>query len=80
LDRMRNRLNELDLETREKLKRHAERLDQEMQARTVGDQDIRNILAISETGGLSLSVAGIVFLIVGLVMSTASVELAAWLG
>ena len=76
LDWIRKRLNELDLETREKLKRHAERLDQEMQTRTVGDQDIRDRLAISETGGLSLSVAGIVFLIVGLVMSTASVELA----
>jgi hypothetical protein len=55
-------------------------LEAERQARMKEEEDIRTKLELSDTGGLNLSVTGLVWLAVGLCLSTASVEIARALG
>jgi hypothetical protein len=74
--RERQSLNELRQETGKNLAQQADALDQEKQARADDDKYLRETLSTLAVGGLSISAAGIVCLIVGVIMSTASVELA----
>jgi hypothetical protein len=66
----------LDKEVRER----GEALDAERRARTTAEDEIRDKLELSDTGGLDLSVTGLVWLAVGLSLSTASVEIFKLLG
>jgi hypothetical protein len=76
--RARQSLAEFRQETEENLAQQANALAQEKQARVDDDKHTRETLHVLATGGLSISAAGIVCLVVGVIMSTASMELADW--
>lgn len=52
----------------------------ESRARQAGDEEVMRALELSSTGGVSITAMGSVWLFVGVVLSTASQELTAWLG
>lgn len=54
-------------------------LKQEEQARDAEDQAIRHKLETSETGGIHVTAMGALWLLVGVTLSTASLEIAKWL-
>jgi hypothetical protein len=76
LSRLRDRLNEFEQETEKSLARQTNALEQEKQARTSDDKDIREKLEAAQVGGLHISVAGVVWLVGGVIMSTVPGELA----
>jgi hypothetical protein len=53
-----------------------EALEKEKQDRAVDDEKIQKELKHFAVGGLRISAAGVAYLLLGLIMSTASVELA----
>ena len=53
-------------------------LEKERHLRKEEDEETRRKLALSHTGGLSISVMGLVWLFCGLILSTASTEIAKW--
>ena len=54
-------------------------LKREEQARAAEDQAIHHKLEISETGGIHVTAMGVLWLLVGITLSTASSEIAKWL-
>jgi hypothetical protein len=76
LIRVKEKLQEFEQETGRNLALQSEALEKEKQARADDDEKIRRRLSEFAVGGLHISAAGIVCLLVGLIMSTASVELA----
>lgn len=64
----------LDHETR----RITSELDEERRIRKEEDKETRRNLALSQTGGLSISAMGLVWLFWGIILSTASTEIAKW--
>jgi hypothetical protein len=64
----------IDHETR----RITSELSEEQRLREEEDEEIRRKLSLSQTGGLSISAMGLVWLFWGIIMSTASTEIAKW--
>lgn len=64
----------LDHETR----RIASELHEERRLRKEEDEETRRKLALSQTGGLSISAMGLVWLFWGVILSTASTEITKW--
>jgi len=64
----------MDHETR----RITSELSEEQRLRKEEDEETRRKLSLSQTGGLSISFMGLVWLIWGIIMSTASTEIAKW--
>lgn len=54
-------------------------LNLERLARETKDQELNRKLEMSETGGLHISVMGLVWLALGLIMSTVTNEIVTWL-
>ena len=61
-------------------RKQADSLQHEQQARTLADDQLSDKLSGLATGGFSISLAGAVWLFVGVTMSTLSPELSRWLG
>jgi hypothetical protein len=80
LTNIRDDLREFQNRTEADIRRQAESLKQEQQARESADQAIREKVRATETGGLHISAMGAIWLLVGLTMSTIAVELARWFG
>jgi hypothetical protein len=76
LTRVRDQLHELERETEKRLERQINALEQEKQDRAKVDEDIREKLKTSAVGGLHISIVGVVWLFLGVIMSTGSTELA----
>ena len=76
LSRLRDRLNDLKLETELNLERQVYALEQEKRERANDDKNIRDKLETAQAGGLQISVVGVVWLVVGVIMSTIPGELA----
>ena len=76
LSRLRDRLNEFEQETEKSLARRTKALEQEKQDRASGDKDIREKLEAAQVGGLYISMAGMWWLVAGVIMSTVPSELA----
>ena len=67
-------------ETAEANQRHSQALDQERQTRTQEDADIRKMLEDAQVGGLHVATIGVLWLLIGLLLTTGSLEFACWLG
>lgn len=67
-------------QSEQNLKRQTMALDQETQARAADSVAIREEIASVQLAGLHVSLVGLVWLLVGLCMSTTSIELARWFG
>jgi hypothetical protein len=57
-----------------------ESVKQEKLAQTMETEAIRQKLEAVQVGGLHISAIGVVWLVVGVCMSTSSIELAKWFG
>ncbi len=64
--------NEMD----QKFRSHADFLKQEERTRALHDQAIREKLEATETGGLHISAMGVLWLFIGVTLSTAATEIA----
>lgn len=71
------RISEAEREMDAELRKGADALECEANARTAEDQTIREKLEATGTGGVHISAIGALWLFVGVTLSTASVELAA---
>jgi len=68
--------NEMDKE----FHKHGQSLKEEERARATEDAKLREKLEEAHTGGLHISVAGVVWLFVGVLLATISQEIARWVG
>ncbi len=66
--------NEMDKKSRD----NAEQLKQERSSREQDHEQLSMRLEASETGGLHVSAAGALFLLIGVAMSTTSPEISRW--
>ena len=73
---MKDRLDEFRQETEKNLGHQSEVINQERQTRTNENKNILDKLKIAQTEDLHVSAMGLVWLVFGLIMSTASIELA----
>jgi hypothetical protein len=73
---LRDRLNENAGDTERKLQQQTNALEQEKRDRASNDDTIRTTLKTAQTGGLHVSMMGVCWLFVGIVMSTVPNELA----
>jgi hypothetical protein len=76
---MNDRIDETQTEMDRGFRAQTAALEQEHLAREHQAQDLHAKLESTETGGLHISAIGALWLFVGITLSTASVELAAWL-
>ena len=67
-------------ETEDANQRHSQALDQERQTRTQEDEETRKMLEDAQVGGLHVATIGVLWLLIGLLLTTGSVEFACWLG
>ena len=67
-------------ETEDANQRHSQALDQERQTRTHEDEETRKMLEDAQVGGLHVATIGVLWLLIGLLLTTGSVEFACWLG
>lgn len=73
------RIDETQAEIDQNSQAQSAALEQEKQERSQQDQELSVKLEATETGGLHISAMGALWLFVGVTLSTASVEIAAWL-
>jgi hypothetical protein len=78
VNRLRDRLNQMRDEMQKQVREHSEALDQERRVRAKDDEGIQARLKAAETGGLHVTLAGLVWLLLGVVLTTLSQEIAAW--
>lgn len=76
LSKMRDRVNELEQELMQRLQQQTDAVMQERQERAKQDKKIRDKLEVAQAGGLHISMAGVVCLAIGVIMSTIPRELA----
>jgi hypothetical protein len=74
------RIDQAEAEMDKKFGEHDDRLRREEAARIKVDQEIRELVTTTGTGGLHISAMGAVWLLVGVTLSTAAPQLARWLG
>ena len=77
---VRDQALQAERKTAETLRQHSEALDQEKQTRAEDDRAIREKLADAQVGGLHVSAMGVTWLLIGLVLTTGSIEFAHWFG
>lgn len=73
------RFNQARNEIEAKVRKQSESIDEERRTRASADENLRKTIEDTETGGLHLSAVGLVWLLVGLILSTIPEELAALL-
>jgi hypothetical protein len=75
LDRIKDTTYEVQCQLDKEVRSRESSIVSERQSREQADQEIRNKLEATETGGLNLSLIGIVWLSVGLILSTVPTEI-----
>jgi hypothetical protein len=78
--RVRDDLGGFQTKTEEDIRRQEQAMKQEQQARESADQEIREKLKATETGGLYISAMGALWLLVGVTMGTIPAELSGVFG
>jgi hypothetical protein len=73
------RLIQLETEVASELRSHSQALRDEQQTRASADNEVRQRLEAAQTGGLHLGFVGLVWLFLGVLLSTASPEIARWI-
>jgi hypothetical protein len=72
------RLLQLHAEMDSEVRSHSNALREEQHLRAKDDQELRSRLEAAETGGLHISFVGVVWLFVGVLLTTVSPEIARW--
>jgi len=78
VERMNERLTQMQKDSDSELRKHSESLRQERQFREEGDEHLHKRLEAAETGGLHISLIGAIWIFLGLILSTVSPEIAQW--
>lgn len=79
VEQMNGHLIRMQMESDAALRKHSASLRQEQQIREKEEKEIRKLLEDAETGGLDISFIGLIWLTVGLALSTVSPEIAQWM-
>lgn len=79
VERMNERLIQMQKDSDSELRKHSESLRRERQFREEGDEHLHKRLEVAETGGLHISLIGVIWIFLGLVLSTVSPEIAQWM-
>ena len=79
VERMNERLIQAQKDIDSERSKHSESLRQERQFREGGDEHLHNRLEAAETGGLHISLIGVIWIFLGLILSTVSPEIAQWM-
>jgi len=77
VQRVKESLDTIRGETDTKLREHSEALRREEQARTKSDDHFRKQLEAAHTGGIYITFAGVIWLLVGVFLATVAPEIAA---
>jgi hypothetical protein len=75
MDRMNERINNLENNVDLRLREHSEALKQEQMAREKNDKQLNERLETAETSGLHISFIGLAWILFGLLLSTVSMEI-----
>lgn len=78
VERLNERLIQVQNELESELRKHSEALRSEQNERAQNDQQLHLRLEAAETGGLYISAIGLVWLIVGVFLTTMSPEIGRW--
>jgi len=78
IEHINSRINQTQAEMDQNFGAQTAALEQEKQVRTEQDQYLSSKLEVTETGGINISVMGLIWLLFGVISSTISVELAAY--
>lgn len=79
IQQLNRRIDDTQTEMDQGFRDQASALEKERQERSIEHQALSAKLEATETGGLHISAMGAVWLFIGVTLSTASVELSAWL-
>lgn len=79
VERMNERIIHIQKENDAELRKHTESLRQEQESRKEGDDQLNMRLEAAETGGLHISFIGVIWIFLGLILSTVSPEIAQWM-
>lgn len=79
VEQMNERLIQMQKDGDSELRKHSESLRQERQFREDGDARLHKRLEAAETGGLHISFIGVIWIFLGLILSTVSPEIAQWM-
>jgi hypothetical protein len=75
LKRIMDNLAEFQENTFNEFAKRDDAIKQEQQTRAASDHDVRELLTVTETGGLNISMVGAILLLLGVAMSTIPAEL-----
>ena len=78
VERLKERLDEMERHVDSELSKHSEEFRKEKQEREEGDKNLGKVLEAAETGGLHISLMGVFWLAMGLLLTTFSTEIAQW--
>jgi hypothetical protein len=78
VDGLNQRLLQLQTEMDSELRSHSKALREEQQLRAKDDRELQLRLEAAETGGIHISFIGVVWLFVGVLLSTVAPEIARW--
>lgn len=78
VERLDERLIQVQNEMDSELRKHSDELRKEQQIRATDDEQIQLRLEAAQTGGLYITFIGVIWLFVGVLLSTISPEIARW--
>ena len=78
VESLKQQLSDMHGEIDSKLHRHSESLHKEQESRKQGDEHLHLRIEAAETGGLHISLMGVFWLAMGLLLTTFSPEIALW--
>jgi len=78
VERLNERVTQVQNEVDAELHKHSEALRQEQQIRAKDNKDLQSRLEAAETGGLYISFIGLLWLLLGVLLTTVSPEIARW--
>jgi hypothetical protein len=76
VERMRKALRDGEHHLKEEARKRVASIDAERQGRERGDEEVRGVIREAAAGGLDLSAMGVVWLFIGVILGTASPEIA----
>ena len=78
MEHIKQRLDQMQKDVDSKISKHSVALHEEKKEREQGDKKLSMILEAAETGGLHISLMGVFWLAIGLLLTTFSPEISQW--
>jgi hypothetical protein len=78
VERLDKQVDEIRSELESITRKQSDALSEEQKARRVADHEIHKRLEAAETGGLHITLIGVIWLFVGVLLATLSLEIVRW--